>query len=157
MPSQYGSGAVESEPSSMSQLSLRTFGHLLMCLRYAMEQNYIPPVRVSQSTTTSGTTVYASTVSSSPGLYQSRSMPVPGANQRRPSDLSNSSNHDPSYGQTYRRPSASYDSIPSNDYSLTHSQTVPSMGGLSQTQMASPNFGSTSVGGMSQYSASVSR
>lgn len=121
---------------------------------YAMDQNYIPSMRMSQPGTTSGAPAYTQTVSSSPALYQSKTVPVSGSSSRRHSELPNANSSDPSYGQTYRRTSNPYDSLSSSDYSMAPSQTIPSISGLTQNQVPSPNIGANS---MPQYNNNVAR
>ncbi|KAK5172954.1 uncharacterized protein LTR77_003076 [Saxophila tyrrhenica] len=135
LPSQYGSGPIEAEPGS-----------------YNMEQNYIPPPRLSQAQTTSGASAYAQTASSSPALYQSRSAPPTHENFRRYSDLSNTNTPEPSYNPSFRRMTSSYDSGSSVDYSMVTGQSIPSISGLVQSPQPSPHLGSNTSGMMPQYS-----
>jgi len=122
-----------------------------------MDQNYIPPMRMSQPTTSSGSTAYAQTISSSPALYQSRTMPPSTPSSRRHSEMQNVGPSDPSYNQTYRRVSNPYDPMPSNDYSMASNQTIPSISGLTQSPLPSPNLGATSAPQMMPYHPNVSR
>ena len=113
-----------------------------------MDQNYIPPMRMSQPSSTSGSSAYAQTSSSSPALYQSRSMPGSTSSARRHSELP-THNPDPSYNQNYRRISNPYDSMSGGDYS---GQTIPSISGLTQSPLPSPHLGANSGNGtMSHY------
>ena len=128
----------------------------LTFLGYTMEQNYAPPMRMSQPSATSGASTYAQTISSSPALYQSKTMPVSNPVSRRHSELPSTS--DPAYGQSYRRISNPYDSLPSNDYSMATSQSIPPISGLTQSPLPSPHLGAGSTSGMmSHYNTSVSR
>ncbi|KAK1056929.1 hypothetical protein LTR74_014527 [Friedmanniomyces endolithicus] len=124
LPSQYGGpGLFESEPTSYA----------------TMEQNYIPPMKVSQPSMTLGQSAYAHTTSSSPALYQSRSVPE-GARGRRQSELPVPAN-DQAYTQSYRRISNPYEAASSGQYSAATSQTIPSISGLTQSPMPSPHGG----------------
>lgn len=122
-----------------------------------MDQNYIPPMRMSQPTTTSGTAAYAQTVSSSPALYQSRTMPASSSSSRRHSEMQNMGPSDQSYHQNYRRVSNPYDPMPSSDYSMASNQTIPSISGLTHSPLPSPNIGGTSSPHMMPYHPNVSR
>ncbi|KAK1055648.1 hypothetical protein LTR33_014082, partial [Friedmanniomyces endolithicus] len=127
LPSQYGGpGLFESEPTSYA----------------TMEQNYIPPMKVSQPSMTLGQSAYAHTTSSSPALYQSRSVPE-GARGRRQSELPVPAN-DQAYTQSYRRISNPYEAASSGQYSAATSQTIPSISGLTQSPMPSPHGGTYS-------------
>ena len=122
-----------------------------------MDQSYIPPMRMSQPTSTSGTSAY-SQASHSPGLYQTRTMPATSSMGRRHSELSGDGHAESSYHQSYRRISSPYESMHSNDYSMAAGQTIPSISGLTQSPLPSPHLGSTSGGaGLSQYHTSLSR
>ncbi|KAK0335235.1 hypothetical protein LTR02_011809 [Friedmanniomyces endolithicus] len=107
-----------------------------------MEQNYIPPMKVSQPSMTLGQSAYAHTTSSSPALYQSRSVPE-GARGRRQSELPVPAN-DQAYTQSYRRISNPYEAASSGQYSAATSQTIPSISGLTQSPMPSPHGGTYS-------------
>lgn len=122
----------------------------LISIGYAMDQNYIPPPRMSQPGATSSTAAYAQPISSSPALYQSRSIPTADPSFRRHSDLHSS--NDP-----YRRISSSYDSTSSGDYTMAPVQTIPSIGGLTHSPQPSPHMGSTSSAMMPQFQTSASR
>ena len=158
MPSQYGSSLIESEPSS-TWFSISPALYLqLMYSGYSMDQNYIPPMRMSQPASTGGTSAYTQTISSSPALYQSRTMPASSSSGRRHSELRNPNTSDPSYNQNYRRISNPYDSMSGADYSMAPSQTIPSISGLTQSPLPSPHMGATSGPGMMpQYNTSASR
>lgn len=113
-------------------------------------------MRISQPTSTSGTSAY-SQPSHSPGLYQSRTMPSSSSFGRRHSELPGNENVD-SYTQSYRRISSPYESMHSNEYSMATGQTIPSISGLTQSPLPSPHLGTTSSSaGMSHYSTSLSR
>ncbi|KAK0337281.1 hypothetical protein LTS02_010302, partial [Friedmanniomyces endolithicus] len=135
LPSQYGGpGLFESEPTSYA----------------AMEQNYIPPMKVSQPSMTLGQSAYAHTTSSSPALYQSRSVPE-GTRGRRQSELPVPANHQ-AYTQSYRRISNPYEAASSGQYSAATSQTIPSISGLTQSPMPSPHGGTyPGADGMSHH------
>lgn len=125
---------------------------------YAIDQNYIPPMRISQPATTSGIPAYPQTVSSSPTRYQSKMMPVSNSSSRRHSELPNASSLDTSYQQNYRRTSNLYDSAANSDYSMAPSQTIPSISGSSQSQVPSPNIGATAGPTlMPQYNPNIAR
>ncbi|KXT03752.1 hypothetical protein AC578_740 [Pseudocercospora eumusae] len=120
LPSTYGGAPYESESNN-----------------YAMDQSqYIPPMRMSQPTTTSGTAAYAQTSSSSPALYQSRTADASSA--RRPSDMPAASASP--YDQSYRRVSNPYEGA----YSMPPSQSIPSISGLTQSPLPSPGMNATS-------------
>lgn len=122
-----------------------------------MEQNYIPSMRMSQPSSTSGSSAYAQTISSSPALYQTRTVPEASASSRRHSELPSSS-LDQSYGQSYRRISNPYDSSSSSQYSMATSQTIPSISGLTHSPLPSPHMGASSgAGGAPHYNTSMSR
>jgi len=104
-----------------------------------MEQNYIPPMKVSQPSMTLGQSAYAHTTSSSPALYQSRSVPE-GARGRRQSELPIPANEQ-AYAQSYRRISNPYEAASSGQYSAATSQTIPSISGLTHSPMPSPHGG----------------
>lgn len=158
LPSQYGSGFIESEPSSKFRLicdccvQLTTSG-------YTMDQNYIPPMQISQPSSSSGVSAYAQTISSSPALYQSRSVPSQGSTSRRYSELPNATSTDPSYSQSYRRVSNPYDAVSGGEYSTTSSQSIPSISGITRSPLPSPHVGTTSGSGMMppQYNTHASR
>lgn len=119
-----------------------------------MDQNYIPPMRMSQPAPTSA---YAQTTSSSPSLYQSRTLPESSSSSRRHSEMPSSS-ADQAYGRSYRRISNPYDSASSSQYSMTTGQTIPSISGLTQSPLPSPHLGSTSnAGGNPLYNSSLAR
>lgn len=129
-----------------------------MSLGYTMDQNYIPPMRMSQPASSSGAPAYSQTISSSPALYQSKTMPASSSSSRRHSELPNTNHLDPSYHQSYRRTSNPYDSTANGDYSMAPSQTIPSISGISHSQVPSPNIGVTSGPGMMpQYNTNVGR
>ena len=113
-----------------------------------MEHNYVPSMRISQPSSTSGVSAYAQTVSSSPGLYQSRTMPPSASYGRRHSELPGSAHMDPMYGQEYRRTSNPYDAMSNGTYSIAPSQSLSSVSGLTQSPQPSPHLGSTSGAGM---------
>ncbi|KAK3054889.1 hypothetical protein LTR09_004047 [Extremus antarcticus] len=140
LPSQYGSGPIEAEPGS-----------------YNMEQNYIAPPRMSQPPATSATAAYTQTISSSPALYQSRSAPSSQPNFRRYSDFPEGNTPEPSYANSYRRPTNSHDSGSSIEYSMAPGQSIPSISGLVQSPQPSPHIGSNHSGMMPQYGANPSR
>ena len=122
-----------------------------------MDQNYIPPMRMSQPTSSSSTSAY-SQPSRSPGLYQSRTVPGTSSIGRRHSEFPNDAHADSSYHQSYRRISSPYESMHSNEYSMATGQTIPSISGLTHSPLPSPHLGSTSgSAGMSQYHPGVSR
>lgn len=149
---------IESEPSSTTTPAPAPLFLQLMCPGYTMDQNYIPPMRMSQPASTSGTSAYAQTISSSPALYQSRTMPGSTSASRRHSELPNAGSSDPSYNQGYRRISNPYDSMSGSDYSMAPNQTIPSISGLTQSPLPSPHIGASSGASMmSQYNTSVSR
>ncbi|KAI5361551.1 hypothetical protein Slin15195_G126660 [Septoria linicola] len=128
LPTTYGSSPYESDSNN-----------------YAMDQNYIPPMRVSQPTTTSGASAYANTVSSSsPSLYSTRVADTFSA--RRHSEMPATTSAGSAYGD-YRRVSSPYES----NYTMAPSQTIPSISGLTQSPLPSPHIGSSS---MSQYNRS---
>lgn len=128
----------------------------LTIVGYAMDQNYIPPMRMSQPTSTSGTSAYSSTISSSPALYQSRTMPASTSSARRHSELPPTGT--PDQGYNYRRVSNPYEPMPNSEYSMAPNQTIPSISGLTQSPLPSPHIGSTSNPSMMhQYNPSVSR
>ncbi|EME77742.1 uncharacterized protein MYCFIDRAFT_60981 [Pseudocercospora fijiensis CIRAD86] len=131
LPSTYGGAPYESENSN-----------------YAMDQNqYIPPMRMSQPTTTSGTSAYAQTSSSSPALYQSRTSDASSA--RRHSEMPAASASP--YDQSYRRVSNPYE----GGYSMPPSQNIPSISGLTQSPLPSPGMHQTSAAQMMpQYDTS---
>ncbi|TKA27965.1 hypothetical protein B0A50_04031 [Salinomyces thailandicus] len=138
LPSQYGSGLYESDTNN-----------------YGMDQNYIPPMRTAQPSSTSGPSAYQSAFSSSPALYQSRTVPET-TSARRQSEIS--SGTDSSYAQSFRRISNPYDSSSSSQYSMTSGQTIPSISGLTQSPLPSPHLGANSSSStLSSYSASLSR
>ena len=121
-----------------------------------MDQNYIPPMRMSQPTSSSGAPAYAQTASSSPSLYQ----------QSRTPDLASSRRHSempaPSasqaYDQSYRRISSPYDNMSSGAYSMPPTQTIPSISGITQSPLPSPGMSqSASTPSMPQYNSSMSR
>ena len=123
-----------------------------------MDQNYIPPMRMSQPATTGGNAAYAQTISSSPALYQSRTMPPSASVPRRHSEMPHSGTPDQSYNPNYRRISNPYESVPGSEYSMAQSQTIPSISGLTHSPNPSPHLGSTSGAGMMPpYSSSMSR
>lgn len=123
-----------------------------------MDQNYIPPMRMTQPAPTSGASAYAQPTSSSPSLYQSRTLPESSSSSRRHSEMPSSSAGQ-AYGQSYRRISNPYDSNPNSQYSMTTSgQTIPSISGLTQSPLPSPHMGSTSnAGGVAPYNNSSAR
>lgn len=111
-----------------------------------MDQNYIPPMRVTQPTATSGASAYATTASSSsPSLYSSRMADTSSA--RRYSEMPATTSASSAYGD-YRRVSSPYEA----NYSMAPSQTIPSISGLTQSPLPSPHLGSS---GVSQYNRSV--
>ncbi|KJX99907.1 hypothetical protein TI39_contig348g00034 [Zymoseptoria brevis] len=128
LPSQYGNSPYDSDAST-----------------YAMDQNYIPPMRVSQPTTSAGSSAYAQqTTSSNPSLYQSR-----GPEPRRHSELPVSSGvsaYDP-----YRRISSPYDGQTNSNYSMPPTQTIPSISGLAQSPLPSPHLSSSGAQLSPQY------
>lgn len=112
---------------------------------YAMDQNYIPPMRVSQPTTSAGSSAYAQqTTSSNPSLYQSR-----GPEPRRHSELPVSSGVS-AYDQ-YRRISSPYDGQTTSNYSMPPTQTIPSISGLAQSPLPSPHLSSPGAQISPQY------
>lgn len=122
-----------------------------------MEQNYIPPMRMSQPTTTSGTGAY-SQPSHSPGLYQSRTTPDAPSVSRRHTDYGNDGHADAHFQDSYRRISSPYESMHSTGYPMHTAQTIPSISGLTHSPVPSPHLGSsTGSAGMSQYHSSLSR
>ncbi|EME40361.1 hypothetical protein DOTSEDRAFT_74982 [Dothistroma septosporum NZE10] len=135
LPTQYGSGPGESDPAS-----------------YTMDQNYIPPMRMSQPATTGGTTAYAQTASSSPSHYQQNRTPDLSSGRRHSEMPTSSSSH--AYDQSYRRISSPYDNMSSGPYSMPPSQTIPSISGITQSPLPSPAMNQTSG---SQYNSSMSR
>lgn len=125
---------------------------------YTMDQNYIPPMRMSQPAPSSGAPAFSQTVSSSPALYQSKTMPATTSSSRRHSELPSSNSLDPSYHQSYRRTSNPYDSTGNGDFSMAPSQSIPSISGLSHSQVPSSNIGVTAGPGMMpQYNTNVGR
>ncbi|CAK3971550.1 Hypothetical predicted protein [Lecanosticta acicola] len=129
LPSQYGASPYESEQGN-----------------YSMDQNYIPPMRMSQPSSTSGSPAYSQTVSSSPALYQSRASEAP----RRASEMPTSA---AGPYDNYRRTSTPYES---GNYSMPPSQTIPSISGLTHSPHPSPHMSSTSPAQMmSQYGTSM--
>lgn len=100
------------------------------------QSQYIPPMRMSQPTTTSGTAAYAQTSSSSPALYQSRTSDASSA--RRHSEMPAASASP--YDQSYRRVSNPYE----GGYSMPPSQSIPSISGLTQSPLPSPGMNQTS-------------
>lgn len=156
MPSQYGSGPIEAEPGSTFRHSLIHFLRLTFT-GYNMEQNYIAPPRMSQPPATSATAAYTQTISSSPALYQSRSAPSSQPNFRRYSDFPEGNTPEPSYANSYRRPTNSHDSGSSIEYSMAPGQSIPSISGLVQSPQPSPHIGSNHSGMMPQYGANPSR
>jgi len=121
---------------------------------YVMDHNYIPPMRMTQPTTTGAASAYSHAISSSPALYQSRTVP---SSTRRHSELPGSST-DQSYQPSYRRISNPYDSGVPGDYAASSGQTIPSISGLTKSPMPSPALGSTSgSGGVPTYSSSLPR
>ncbi|KAK4612221.1 putative C2H2-type zinc-finger transcription factor orf8 [Fulvia fulva] len=140
LPTQYGSGPGESDPAS-----------------YTMDQNYIPPMRMSQPATTSGTTAYAQTVSSSPSHYQQSSRTPDLSSSRRHSEMPASSAGQ-AYDQSYRRISSPYDNMSSGAYSMPQTQNIPSISGITQSPLPSPGMSHTSgTPSMPQYNSSMSR
>ncbi|EMD00166.1 hypothetical protein BAUCODRAFT_119725 [Baudoinia panamericana UAMH 10762] len=130
LPSQYGATVFESEPTS-----------------YAMDQHYIPPMKITQPATSTGIPAYAQSNSTSPALYQSR----------RRSELP-SNGPDRTYGQGYRRTSNPYETTINMQYSNVTSPGIPSLSGLSHSPLPSPHMNAASgANGMSQYATSVSR
>ncbi|PPJ54529.1 hypothetical protein CBER1_02513 [Cercospora berteroae] len=128
LPTTYGSSPYDSDSNS-----------------YAMDQNYIPPMRVTQPTATSGASAYATTASSSnPSLYSSRMADTSSA--RRYSEMPATTSASSAYGD-YRRVSTPYEA----NYSMGPSQTIPSISGLTQSPLPSPHLGSS---GVSQYNRS---
>ncbi|KXT15486.1 hypothetical protein AC579_3370 [Pseudocercospora musae] len=122
LPSTYGGAPYESEHNN----------------NYAMDQShYIPPMRMSQPTTTSAAAAYAHTSSSSPALYQSRTLDASSA-RRPPSDMPAASASP--YDQSYRRVSNPYDP----GYSMPPTQSIPSITGLTQSPLPSPGMNPTS-------------
>lgn len=126
---------------------------------YTMDPNYIPPMRVSQPTSTSGASAYTPALPSSPSLYQSRTYPET-TSSRRHSEMPSSSG-DQGYGQSYRRISNPYDSSSSSEYSMaSSSQTIPSISGLTQSPLPSPHLSSTPgarAGAIHSYHSNSSR
>lgn len=113
-----------------------------------MDQNYMPPMRVSEPATTSGPPAYAQTTSSNPSLYQSSS--------RRTSEMptSTASPYEPSY----RKLSSPYDSAPSSSYSMPPRDSILSISGLTHSPLPSPHMSSSSAGQLSpHYTTSVPR
>lgn len=152
LPSQYGASPFESEQSSMSNVILETIKRPTNSASdYSMDQNYIPPMRMSQPSSTSASTAYSQTVSSSPALYQSRSSDA--SAPRRHSEMPGSATSGQPYHQDYRRTSTPYDS---GNYSMAQGQTIPSISGLTQSPLPSPHLSSTSSAQMmSQYGTSM--
>ncbi|TKA66991.1 hypothetical protein B0A55_11191 [Friedmanniomyces simplex] len=120
-----------------------------------MEQNYIPPMKVSQPSVTLGQSAYAHTISSSPALYQSRSVPE-GARSRRQSELPGTTS-DQSYAQSFRRISSPYETASGGQYSAASSQTIPSISGLRHSPMPSPHLGTYPGAEGMQHHSSMSR
>lgn len=121
-----------------------------------MDQSYMPPMRVSEPSTTSAPSSYASTTttSSSPSLYITRNPEV--SSSRRESELpaSTASPYEPSY----RRISSPYDSVSSSGYSMPPRDSILSISGLTHSPLPSPHMSSTSSGPMSpQYTTSAPR
>nr|POE96953.1 hypothetical protein CFP56_63778 [Quercus suber] len=126
LPSQYGSGGYETEPNN-----------------YAMDHNYIPPMRVSQAPAPGNPSAYGATSSSSPALYQSRLDASAAA--RRHSEMPRSSIN-PSYEDHYRRISTPYEQHSSaNAYSLAPGQNIPSISGLTQNPSMTSSSGSPAM------------
>lgn len=122
-----------------------------------MDQNYIPPMRMSQPATTSGTTAYAQTVSSSPSHYQQSSRTPDLSSSRRHSEMPASSAGQ-AYDQSYRRISSPYDNMSSGAYSMPQTQNIPSISGITQSPLPSPGMSHTSgTPSMPQYNSSMSR
>ncbi|KAK4908909.1 hypothetical protein LTR49_022272, partial [Elasticomyces elasticus] len=141
LPSQYGgNGLFESEPSS-----------------YAMEQNYIPPMKVTQPSVSLSQSAYAHTTSSSPSLYQSRSVPETSRNiDRRQSELPGPIS-DQAYMQSFRRISSPYETASSNQYSGATNQTIPSISGLTQSPMPSQHTASYPGADATSHQSSMTR
>ncbi|KAF2166348.1 hypothetical protein M409DRAFT_55190 [Zasmidium cellare ATCC 36951] len=133
LPSQYGTEPYSSEPNN-----------------YTMDQNYIPPMRMTQPTTTAGTAAYAQTASSSPALYQSRGSESSASRRQSemPATTQAGAPSGQSYDQSYRRVSNPYDSMAGGNYSVAPSQTIPSISGLTQSPLPSPHMGQSSGGQM---------
>lgn len=90
-----------------------------------MDQNYIPPMRMSQPASTTGSAAYAPTTSSSPALYQHSRQPETA--RRYPDSTS-------AYDQSYHRSSSNpYDARPSSNYSVVSGQTIPPISGITQS------------------------
>jgi hypothetical protein len=122
-----------------------------------MEQNYIPPMRMTQPTTTSSTPAYSQVVSSSPALYQSKTVPEANASQRRP-ELPSTTSADSSYRSSYKRTSNPYEPTQNVPYTMATGQTIPSISGLTQSPLPSPHLGSApGSGALSQYNTNLSR
>nr|POE48752.1 hypothetical protein CFP56_38848 [Quercus suber] len=95
-------------------------------------------MRVSQASTTGGSSAYGTNNSTSPALHQSRVDAA--ANARRHSEMPRSSVN-PSYDHHYRRISTPYEQQgPASAYSLAPGQNIPSISGLTQN----PSMGSSS-------------
>jgi hypothetical protein len=93
-------------------------------LDYApMEQTSIPPMRTSQTATTSAPAAYAPGASTSPALHQYNRHAE--AARRYPDSPS-------SYEQNYRAAATSnpYDMRPSSNYSVASGPTIPPIGGM---------------------------
>ena len=123
---------------SRPNLDARTSTSGLTFAGYSMEQNYIPPMKVSQPAASMGQSAYAHTTSSSPALYQSRSVPEASRGSRRHSEMPAS---DQAYAQNYRRISSSYEGGANSQYTAASNQTIPSISGLTQSPMPSPHLG----------------
>jgi hypothetical protein len=131
--------------------------YVLTRVGYAMDQNYMPPMKVTQPSSTSGPSAYSQAISSSPALYHSRTVPESTANSRRQSELPVSSTTEQSYNQSFRRISSPYETT-SSQFPATTSQTIPSISGLTNSPMPSPHLGSTSgASSLPQYHTSLSR
>lgn len=157
LPSQYHApNLYAADPSSESKYNTYALHRLTRSLAYNMDQNYIPPMRMSNPVT-SGQFGWGQTPSSSsPALHQSRS--VPEANFHRPSGVPGSSYPESSYS-SYRRVSSPHgSSMPTPGYSASSGQTIPSVSGLAHTPMPSPILGASSGGAiMPNYPRDLSR
>lgn len=129
LPSQYGGGLYETEPES-----------------YAMDQTYMPPLRMTQSGP-GGMSAFSHTATSSPAMYQSSLA------QRRPGEMPTSSpaSFDPNATQITSNP---YDSPSSGSFTMAPSQSIASLSGAT---LPSPPMSSSGTPMMHQYGNAMSR
>ena len=153
LPSQYGATLYESEPTSKPYAH-----HLLMSLKltgndpaYAMD---VPPDRSTQSTSAGDWSAYAETA---PISYRSDTGPAyPFSRQQHDLSMSQSQMQ---MAQNFRRISSPYEAS-SLPFTGTTNQSIPSISGITQSPIPSPNIMNTSSAAStsaSPYSSSLSR